>query len=211
MVCWLLLLQWIGPIRLWALQSTCLLSSCKTRWPSKGVRACVCMHECVCGWMCVLVSECEITIWLSHQLRSVGSGMHCVPVAGWKTTIPCTVRVPCFSRTLPLSLSRLSLQTSPLPCSNEYLCFQRVMKAEYVVPDGFPDQATDLVKSLLVRLQHRIRNCVSVLLYCVSLCMWAGVGANKEKWVWGNGRVRCTERTRFLCRYRNQHSVMLWI
>lgn len=36
-------------------------------------------------------------------------------------------------------------------CRNEYLCFQKVMKGEYVVPDGFPDQGTDLVKSLLVR------------------------------------------------------------
>ena len=31
------------------------------------------------------------------------------------------------------------------------MCFQKVMKGDYVVPDGFPDQGTDLVKSLLVR------------------------------------------------------------
>ena len=37
------------------------------------------------------------------------------------------------------------------PHSNEYLCFQKIMKAEYMIPDGFPDQATDLVKALLVR------------------------------------------------------------
>ena len=37
------------------------------------------------------------------------------------------------------------------PHRNEYMCFQKVMKGDYVVPDGFPDQGTDLVKSLLVR------------------------------------------------------------
>ena len=34
---------------------------------------------------------------------------------------------------------------------NEYLCFQKVMKGDYITPNGFPDQGTDLVKSLLVR------------------------------------------------------------
>jgi 3-phosphoinositide dependent protein kinase-1 len=38
----------------------------------------------------------------------------------------------------------------PFHAPNEYMCFQKVMKGDYVVPDGFPDQGTDLVKSLLV-------------------------------------------------------------
>lgn len=38
----------------------------------------------------------------------------------------------------------------PFHAQNEYLCFQKVMKADYVIPDGFPDMGTDLVKALLV-------------------------------------------------------------
>ena len=34
---------------------------------------------------------------------------------------------------------------------NEYLCFQKITKLEYDIPEGFPDNATDLVTRLLVR------------------------------------------------------------
>lgn len=44
----------------------------------------------------------------------------------------------------------------PFHAPNEYLCFQKIMKAEYMIPDGLPDQATDIVKSLLV-LDHSKR------------------------------------------------------
>ena len=33
---------------------------------------------------------------------------------------------------------------------NEYLCFQKIIKHEYSVPEGFPDIAKDLVEKLLV-------------------------------------------------------------
>ena len=35
-------------------------------------------------------------------------------------------------------------------CRNEYLCFQKITKLEYSIPEGFPDQATDIVTKLLV-------------------------------------------------------------
>ena len=35
-------------------------------------------------------------------------------------------------------------------CRNEYLCFQKITKLEYVIPEGFPDTAKDLVSRLLV-------------------------------------------------------------
>ena len=36
------------------------------------------------------------------------------------------------------------------PPRNEYLCFQKITKLEYSIPEGFPDNATDLVTRLLV-------------------------------------------------------------
>ena len=37
-----------------------------------------------------------------------------------------------------------------LLCSNEYLCFQKITKLEYMFPDGFPDHAKNLVSEILV-------------------------------------------------------------
>lgn len=47
--------------------------------------------------------------------------------------------------------------TNELVCAclaprNEYLCFQKITKLEYSIPEGFPDNATDLVTRLLVGL-----------------------------------------------------------
>lgn len=39
---------------------------------------------------------------------------------------------------------------SPFRAMNEYLCFQKITKLEYEIPEGFPDNATDLVTKLLV-------------------------------------------------------------
>ena len=36
------------------------------------------------------------------------------------------------------------------PYRNEYLCFQKITKLEYSIPDGFPDNAKDVVTKLLV-------------------------------------------------------------
>ena len=33
---------------------------------------------------------------------------------------------------------------------NEYLCFQKITKLEYSIPEGFPDNAKDVVTKLLV-------------------------------------------------------------
>ncbi|XP_019853875.1 PREDICTED: 3-phosphoinositide-dependent protein kinase 1-like [Amphimedon queenslandica] len=38
----------------------------------------------------------------------------------------------------------------PFHAANEYLCFQKIIKHEYSIPDGFPDNAKDLVENLLV-------------------------------------------------------------
>lgn len=37
----------------------------------------------------------------------------------------------------------------PFHAPNEYLCFQKITKLEYKIPDGFPDNATDVVTQLL--------------------------------------------------------------
>lgn len=39
----------------------------------------------------------------------------------------------------------------PFHAPNEYLCFQKITKLEYSIPEGFPDQATDIVTKLLVQ------------------------------------------------------------
>ena len=38
----------------------------------------------------------------------------------------------------------------PLHHRNEYLCFQKITKLEYSIPEGFPDNAKDVVTKLLV-------------------------------------------------------------
>lgn len=38
------------------------------------------------------------------------------------------------------------------PHRNEYLCFQKITKLEYSIPDGFPDNAKDVVTKLLVSM-----------------------------------------------------------
>ena len=50
---------------------------------------------------------------------------------------------------------------------NEYLCFQKITKLEYDIPEGFPDNATDLVTRLLVRC-HMIVTRLDSLVNCVS-------------------------------------------
>ncbi|XP_064406861.1 3-phosphoinositide-dependent protein kinase 1-like [Halichondria panicea] len=38
----------------------------------------------------------------------------------------------------------------PFHAPNEYLCFQKITKLEYMIPEGFPDNARDLVSKLLL-------------------------------------------------------------
>ena len=40
------------------------------------------------------------------------------------------------------------------PHRNEYLCFQKITKLEYSIPDGFPDNAKDVVTKLLVHIYN---------------------------------------------------------
>ena len=56
------------------------------------------------------------------------------------------------------------------PYRNEYLCFQKITKLEYSVPDGFPDNAKDVVTKLLVsyyrhNVMHSTPPCP-----CLALC-----------------------------------------
>ena len=37
---------------------------------------------------------------------------------------------------------------------SEYLTWQKIKKLEYTFPEGFDEQAKDLVQKLLVRVQH---------------------------------------------------------
>ena len=52
---------------------------------------------------------------------------------------------------------------------NEYLCFQKITKLEYKVPEGFPDNARDIVEKLLVSI------CSSVLCLAVCVCVYMHV------------------------------------
>ncbi|XP_065899379.1 3-phosphoinositide-dependent protein kinase 1-like [Dysidea avara] len=38
----------------------------------------------------------------------------------------------------------------PFHAPNEYLCFQKITKLEYMFPDGFPDHAKDLISKILI-------------------------------------------------------------
>ncbi len=52
--------------------------------------------------------------------------------------------------------------------SNEYLCFQKIIKSEFTVPDAFQDTPRDLVTKLLVsclpKFLYNVYNSSSLLL-----------------------------------------------
>ena len=74
------------------------------------------------------------------QFRHLGTGMYPLSTAIRKTAISCTV-----STTYHYAVLKWLLL-----CSNEYLCFQKTTKLEYMFPDGFPDHAKNIVNEILV-------------------------------------------------------------
>jgi len=52
-------------------------------------------------------------------------------------------------RKLPLNIVQIKPR-GHLSTSNEYLCFQKITKLEYMYPDGFPENAKNLVSKILV-------------------------------------------------------------
>jgi 3-phosphoinositide dependent protein kinase-1 len=40
----------------------------------------------------------------------------------------------------------------PFHAANEYLCFQKIIKLEYTIPEGFSEDARDLILNLLVKI-----------------------------------------------------------
>lgn len=81
----------------------------------------------------------------------MGTGVYHFPASGRQTTISCSVSRKYYPQNMSYSLPFvLSLTTSLSIFRNEYLCFQKITKLDYKVPEGFPDTARDLVTNLLV-------------------------------------------------------------
>ena len=103
------------------------------------------MCVCVCGETVTYLHKQTRHSWLYAKVeRLIYKGAVCVCVCVCMCVCTCVCVCVCvcvYECVNPFLLYR-----------NEYLCFQKITKLEYSIPDGFPDNAKEVVTKLLVSL-----------------------------------------------------------
>jgi len=128
-------------------------------------------YVCVCRSRTIKISHCTHNICVcyhAHTRTHACTHKHTPVYTALTYILPATVLtsghwvVSCISccqedllsmlRKFPFNIILFKLH-GHLSTSNEYLCFQKITKLEYMFPDGFPENAKNLISKILVSVK----------------------------------------------------------